>query len=197
MTHSGIILKNFYPHRMALCILDEHQGKIMVSIQDKHRFLQHGMGIEYTVKEKSTSYKRIEQLELVSEPTAFAQQDIHFLHQLLELCYHLLPLHAPLFTFFFLIKEVLNRHVYVQSADTKQLLLFKFFGFLDLYPEPLPFDFTYFQHLLETPLDELTRIVLSSEQRRMLGSWLLTCIASYPQCKHLKIDYISTCYGTI
>lgn len=196
MVHTGIILKNFYPPRLNLCLLDEHYGKIMVAIKEKQRFLRHGMGIEYQIDAQAATFK-LEQIELISEPSAFAQQDLYFLHQLLELCYQLLPLHAPLHHFFFFIKEILQQHTYLHNIATKQLLLFKFFGLLDIYPEPLPFDFRSFKNLLETPLDELTRIVLSSEQRKNLGTWLTTCIASYPQSKHLKIEYISTCYGTI
>lgn len=196
MKHSGIILKNFYPHRLSLCLLDELHGKVMVPITEKQRFLRHGMGIEYQLATHNDSFK-IERIELLSEPTFLAQHDIHFLHQLLELCYHLLPLHAPLQNFFLLIKQLVERQNHPYTAATKQLMLFKFFGLLDIYPEPLPFDLRSFKNLLETPLDELTRIVLSSEQRKNLGTWLLTCITSYPQSKRLKIEYISTCYGTI
>lgn len=190
MKNLGILLKKYTPKKEKISVLDNSLGRIEATVKmNQIQALNHGALFSYTIESVHTNLYCINNIEILNVPFTLAKQDIYFFHHLLELCYYFLPLDIAYPSIFELIDTAFN-HI----LNNKPIILLRFFTSLGIYPEELPFEKTYFLHLLSCPLQIILKEKLDDRQLKMLESWLLRCIEMHPYKKNFKTNYFVSRY---
>ncbi len=162
-------------------------GRIEAIVESKgiRPILSHGALLTYfTQSTTTTKLYVLREVETIFIPFELAREDIYFLHHMLELCYFFLPLHAPAPTIFELLTTM-----FANPFGNKPIMLMRFFAFVGIYPEDLPFEESYFLHLLSCPFETILKEKLDAVKLKMLQSWLLRCLAMHPYENQFKTYY--------
>ncbi len=182
----GIVLRNYYPYKQKISLFDKDHGRIEACINNM-RFnhaqqLNNGTIIQYHITLYPSPCK-IHDLDIVSIPFELAKHDLVFFHHILELSYYFLPHGAAAPDTFDLILYLFNA---AHHTFNKQLILFRFFISLGMYPEHIPFERNYFNYLASQKLDIFFKEKLDEIHHKVLESWLLQCIAMHPNKNQFK-----------
>ncbi len=184
MMNTGIVLKNYLPHKYKLSVLDCNLGRIEALVRNKKiiESLAHGAHIEYMPIVQQPFYC-LEGLELIDSPFIWAVQDLAFFHHMLEIAYFFLPLHAPMPTIFELFVTIYN--LKALSEYEKKLIICKFFAVIGIYPDNAH---TYFPALFS--LISSSRDIILNEVEMIhtheLTAWIKACIAVHPYAHRFK-----------
>lgn len=187
--NKGILLKNYSPYKQKISIFDKTLGRIeaLVKQTTNHLPLNNGTLLSYYIEPTISTLFIITALEIEHIPFDLAKKNIQFLHHILELCYQFLPLHCTYLSTFELIETAFKR-----DFNNPPLVLLRFFVALGIYPEELPFEKTYFLHLLSSPFETIIKEKLDDAQLKMLESWLIRCIEMHPYKNRFKTHYTVT-----
>lgn len=183
--HRGIVLKRYLPKKQKISILDDRLGRIEASIRDK-RLLETfwpGMELMY-VPTMGIGVYTLEQPFLVAAPFSSAQQDIHFLHHILELSYYFLELHDVTDQIFLLVQFVCL-HNDSLSYEQKSMIIGKFLWQLRHDIEMLQGQETL-QRLLALPLESMLKETVDPRAHAYIVSWMRRAILGHPQRAYFK-----------
>lgn len=157
----GFVLKNFFPSKQKLLILDREQGTLEAVVMNQALSTQRlrvGTLIAYHLEERQP-LPWLHAINILDMPFAWAREDILFLHHVLEIIQQFAPPAQPQPHAFTLLTNLYNNPVRSSALFKKQLLaqLFLMFG-LPSHDGPQPH-------------------TLSSEE---LDLWLLRCVQEHP-----------------
>ncbi len=156
----GFVLKNFYPHKQKLLLLDREHGAIEVVIQKQLNPKKFSIGalLNYHLEERQP-LSWANNINIIDMPFAWAREDILFLHHLLEIIQHFAPLEQPQPHLYALLAGLYSNPVRSSAIFKKQLLaqLFLMLG-LPSVESPAP-------HTLSTA---------------ELDIWLIRCVQEHP-----------------
>jgi hypothetical protein len=184
MLQQGIVLRTHISGSKCT-IFDKQIGKIDAFIKHAHKAkraqnLFPGALIYYAREDWRTQYK-ISDIELVSAPALWAQQDLLFVHHVIELCMFFLPLHCNAVELYDLLMGLYQP----QKLSYKKFMC-RFFQRLGIYPEqPAQFDHAFLEYIFLTPLD-MTSQLIDSKIEKSLQQWLHECIYTHAQANQLK-----------
>lgn len=180
--HIGIILKNFYPKKYKIVVLDGKIGKMHYISPKRNKKIPVGTLISYQRERKN----KIIELETLDIPFETAIDDILFLHHVLEICYYFIPVGID-------IKEVFSLLLYLYSFPyklkyiiEKKLFLFKIFVSLGIFPEDEKFQTPYFHQLSSESIDTIIGQDLPLGIERDLDKCLQYCVQMHPMFKCFK-----------
>lgn len=182
----GIILRTYYPYKQKISLFDKEHGRIEVCINianTKHAHQLNNGTILYYSLTLHPSPCKIDTIEVIAIPFELAKHDLVFFHHILELSYYFLPPGAAAPDTFDLIMYLFNTVTYTFD---KQLILFRFFISLGMYPEHIPFEKSYFHYLASQKLEIFFQEKLDEMHHKVLESWLLQCIAMHPHKNQFK-----------
>lgn len=182
----GIVLKSYLPRQNKVCIFDQAIGKIFCISITKKSFqrLSPGFLVEYYRQNYSTLYS-LESLDIISAPLVLAQNDIFFLHHVVELCYYFIPENCSSKQIFDLIYFLLNFVDLGKYPLYKKIFLMRLFAYIGMYPQDEQLQSSSVYQLLYGPLDNITDC-LSISEKKALQHWLWYCISMHPQKNQFK-----------
>lgn len=184
-TSRAIILKNEYPRKTRLMLLDQSDGVICVST---NRFdLAIGTLIEYKQTCSDIWYKATE-IEMVALPACKTFVDLLFVHRALEICLQCMPSGSASDDLFFVMCYLYNKNVFslVQSSLLKKLFLCKIFIVLGIWPAGEQFQKPLFYRLAMESIDKLLEQPIQLKSELDLDRWLRACVASHPRAGDFK-----------
>jgi len=181
----GIILKNYYPQRQKISVLDRKMGKIQYP-SPKNKAIPVGSLIGYYVEQNRYNFYKINQLEILNIPFETATDDILFLHHVLEICYYFIPCGAEMQEIFNLLMYLYSFPYKLKYIIEKKLFLFKLFVSLGIFPEGKEFQTPYFHALSLQSIDTLISKKLPLGVERDLNTCLQTCIQMHPMFRYFK-----------
>jgi hypothetical protein len=194
MIYQGIVLRSYFPEKQKVSVLDIQLGRINGIPQDTKMGMRlpHGSLIAYTVKQVSVNFILYD-IDLIDLPLGWEFTNFLFFHQLLELCFYFLPLHAQAQEVFYLIKELYGSQDIINTPLAKKLFLYRFFSVLGIYPvDARSYSAVFFNlisHSIDSKVDESTYKIINNDLKR----WLMACIHMHPYAYRLKaIDYLNT-----
>ena len=172
--NKGIILKNLYPQKNKLIILDSKLGKIECITTDKLD-LSVGLLVHYFLENKK-NYYFIKTLDLIDVPYGIVKSDILFFHHVLELCYYFIPYgscfdESALKIFNFLKKFFCKKNIFY-NLFSKKLFLYKLFCLIGITPEE------NFYKLKKNNIDNILE--------KDLDLYLLGCVKIHPSWNSFK-----------
>lgn len=158
--NQGFVLKNFYPLKQKLLLLDSELGAIeaVVMGQNISQRLSVGSLLAYQIEERQP-LPWVSAINIIDMPFAWAREDILFLHHLLEIIQHFAPLGQTQPHIYHLLTGLYANEVRSSQQYKKQILaqLFLMLG-LPSVESPQP-------HTL-TPAE--------------LDIWLIRCVQEHP-----------------
>jgi hypothetical protein len=181
--NTGIVLKNYYPSKCKLALLDRDLGKIMAV---PHRVdISHGTLISYFSRTQESMHF-IYNIDIMDMPLALAQHDIFFVHHVLELCYYFIPQGSQALHVFRTLLHFYEFPVILDTPVMKKIFIMKIFFMLGVHPEGNYLRNAQCIELLSTSIDILASrsIDLSIEQE--LDVWLEYCIKNHPRSEYFK-----------
>ena len=129
--NQGFVLKNFYPLKQKLLLLDSELGAIEAVVTGQHitQRLSVGALLTYQLEERHP-LPWVSAINIIDMPFAWAREDILFLHHLLEIIQHFAPLGQPQPHIYTLLTGLYDNPVRSSQIFKKQLLaqLFLMFG---------------------------------------------------------------------
>ncbi len=192
----GIVLRCFMPYQRKMIVLDREIGRIECSVPwkaYKGLVVQAGL-IAYVLSPLHRTYALVD-IELVALPVLWVRGDILFLHHILELCVHLLPLHSSNVESVFDLLMVLYtlENLEYNQKFFKQLFLCRFFAILGMYPDDTAnnYDSILFD-LISGPIDIMLNVRYDTHMSNRLNRWLVGCLATYPYRDKLKTSFFLT-----
>lgn len=187
----GIILRQYTGKKQKIAVFDRTFGRVEAQIMgSKHAPIErliNGAHIHYTYQEKYGNFI-LDHIDILAAPFALARTDILFVHHMLELAYHFLPVNSACDQVYELIHVLLEQSQlsYIQ----KKLSLCKFFALIGLYPEDIPFDEQQFYRLQhDSSKKTLFEEKLDETMFNVVQSWLLRCLDLHPQRHRFKTKW--------
>jgi hypothetical protein len=184
--NKAIVLKSFLPYKQKLCVLDRELGKIMVVPMRQN--MSYASLIFYHIREQGNqnSIFFIHDIEVIDMPLLMAQNEILFIHHVLELCYFFMPLNSPAPCIFDLMQSFYTSEKLMQSSILKKVFLFQFFMNIGLFPEDRRFDHPYFHYLATASIDIIDEHIIHLVIEQALDDWLMRCIKMHPSISNFK-----------
>src|SRR5581483_3565729 len=139
----GIVLHTQFPHQKC-ALFDKQIGHVHAYMHNNRKLknIFPGAYISYALEPWRSNYK-ITDIELIGLPAQWAQQDLLFLHHILELSYYFLPLHCNAHELFELL-----RLLYKQHKLSYKKFMCRFFQRLGIYPEqPTNYDQLFLEYM--------------------------------------------------
>lgn len=182
--HYAIVLKNYYPQKYSLSLLDHKIGRIM-GIASSIAQVAGGSLIEYSVDRNKQNPYFLHNVQLRELPLELAGHDIFFLHHVLEICYHFIPIGSDASTVFSFLQLMYAGKDWMKSRVLKKIFLLKLFSLIGVHPECIKSHKAAF-HWLVT--DSFMRMVEADclVHEDNVTSWLHMCITTHPNADTFK-----------
>ncbi|MGE0009866.1 MAG: hypothetical protein AB7F19_04930 [Candidatus Babeliales bacterium] len=183
--HTGIVLKRYMPKKQKISLLDAHLGRIEAVIRDERliEMVWPGMELAY-IPTEGAGVHFLDNASLQAAPFVSAQQDIGFLHHILELSYYFLELHDVTPEIFPLVQFICVTDVEL-SREQKMMVIGKFLWQLRQEIEMLQ-DKIALQRLLALPLESMLKETVDSREIAHLFCWIRHAILCHPQRAYFK-----------
>ncbi len=195
----GLVLKRFYPRKQALSVLFANHGKqtIIADPLPMGQRLWPGTIIACSLDGLDKPVVFARDIELLAVPLQQDLQSISWLHQMLELCYYLLPPSAPAEEVFSMLYRSFSlfSKTRLPKQDVhalRQLCRGKLLTLLDFHPEPwLKPGLELFTQCLRESVDFKVPPAVDWQQQiqpwtlvdrlARLDAWIMHCLQCHPQ----------------
>ena len=183
----GIVLRTHLPEKYKLSVLDNSLGKIDAIPLGKKITHQicNGYFIHYWCTQ-TTSLATLDQIEIQEIPQVHTEQDILFLHHVLEMCHYFLPLHMHAPDVFMLVRRLYTVDYMVLTPLAKKIFLMKLFIALGFYPDDNRLQKAEIHMLAYGPIDNILNKKISLDIEQDLDTWLMLCIKTHPYHDEFK-----------
>lgn len=182
--YSAIVLKNYFPQKYSLSLLMNKGGKI-TGVSNDIEHISRGSLIEFTIERSKKNPLFIYHIELHDAPLILAQEDILFLHHLLELCYNFIPVGSEALAAYELLKLIYIPHEWMQKTICKKIYLFKLFVGLGIYPEDKRVRKASLQSLATSSFMNIIDKNIPHDEHD-ITEWLRMCVTSHHHVNKFK-----------
>lgn len=179
----GIVLKNYQPQKCKLAILDRDAGKIMAV--PNRADISHGALIMYYEREQPY-LSFINSIDIIDMPLMLSQEDITFVHHVLELCYYFIPMGSMAPQVFSSLLRLYEYPLLLVTAQLKKIYILQLFAQLGVYPEHSAVRTAHLTQLVSTSIDILATQSLDLRIEQELDAWLVHCVRTHPYAKYFK-----------
>ncbi len=183
----GIVLKGCLPAKRSAVLLDAQHGKIVAVVHSGIEVtrLCSGMLLAYGVQSRE-HVTFLHNVDLIAWPHPWACGQLHFLHHVLELCFHFSPIASPAHRLFSSLIGIYCTYDEVVYPLVRWVTLLRIFVCLGMYPRVETKQESRLQRLVETPIDMLLGVSIDLEEEKLIKRWLRACVVQYPDLMLLK-----------
>ena len=180
----GIVIQNCAPAKQKIMLFDKQTGTYWATTIKRQ--LSPGSLICYE-KKVGPSITFLSSIELLDIPFFWAQEDILFLHHILELCSLFVPIGQPQPELFMLLEFLyINEQ---KHSLSKKVFLCKFFIILGFYPEGDSKQLSFVFELAKLSIDSACKQVIDLNKQMQLEQWLERCMQYYASHKQMKTTH--------
>lgn len=162
-------------------VIDELQGRFIATT---FRPLLVGGLYEYDLVPFGKIYSLFHE-ELVMLPFDIAQQDILFLHHILEICLLFAPVGSCAQGVFQLFFYLYTNSLSSLSQKFKKFVIFKLLSLLGIWPHELVNN-KFFFRIAETPIDRLNQEIIDLVSEKEIGHWIYQSMRYDPIFEKMK-----------
>jgi len=187
MYHTGIVLRQFSPHKIAL--LDERRGRVDGIVIKP---LTIGSLITYAIEKERGSLLYLSQCNVTDLPFVLGRHDILFWHHILELCFYFVPIGSYTSQLFELCTFLYTVDITTcWSSQSKKLYLFKLLTTIGVYPRLPQLSAATLHHFIQLPITAIMHEAIDSQHEKKLDEWLRVCVSDHPAVAQFKtIHYL-------
>jgi hypothetical protein len=174
----GIVIKNYQPYKNSVCLIDDINGRIDVTVYKER--LMTGSKIGYRLEKQRTGNLILTDIKLHDVPFKLAQHDILFLHHTLELCYYFIPVASGVEGVFDLLQFLYSADIQLWNNATKRLFLLKVLMCIGMYSIGINIEKKIMNQLCSAPLGTPEMADLAMEHAVSVNRWLHACLREHP-----------------
>lgn len=176
MRHKGIVLKSWHAKKCKIALLDMRYGRIDTST---YRSIDSaGLLLSYSL-ESVRGRLLMTDVMIENSPLYLAQEDILFLHHVLELCCTFIPVGSCTQGIFALLLKLYEPRDYLQARQYKKLFIFKLLALLGIASCHYHMRVHTLYQLHTISIDTFMQESLHLESEKDLDNWLQHTIAEY------------------
>lgn len=176
--HSGIILKISGSKKNRLALFDETQGRIEAIMAEPKSFFA-GAIVSYRLVPRFGCVMMYD-IQLMDAPLMIAHHDMLFMHHVLEIVFHFVPVASTAEGVYELLQHLFVRERVPLNRSYVQLFLFKLLTMIGMYPEVHVLSSQQIKTLHAIPIDRLRTAPIDLECSEALDQWLRHCIGFHP-----------------
>ncbi|MBN1549152.1 hypothetical protein JW872_00665 [Candidatus Babeliales bacterium] len=186
MKSQGIVLKNYYPKRYVIRVLDQDRGVLEVLLEDHRAFRRvfHGALLQYVFDENRRNI-RIGSVNIIDIPFSWARQDIAFLHHLIELVYYGVLCGVVMRGVYDLFLALYQEQHHPFTDFLKKSIIARFFIVIGVHPEGM-LEAQIFNLLEHEPIDVSGSTGIDLKAMHSLDRFLAQCLEMHPEASKLK-----------
>lgn len=178
----GIVLQKLFAQRYAISVFDRHEGKKIAVPSTENICL--GSLIEYQVTEKRHAW-HLHAIQTLALPRATDTQELLFVHHVLEICSHFLPINAAAQDIFDLLINLYQPCPLLAHDEGRFVFVAKLLMALGIYPHVKALN-PLCAHILRTPIDNLSAEPIHLDSKQELCAWIFASLAGHPCITQLK-----------
>lgn len=183
MRHAGIILHTFFSKQNRVALIDTQAGRIDGVVY------QHigsaGVLLSYQLVRNGRRVQ-LEDVRIEDSPLQVAQEDILFLHHVLELCYRCIPIGSCTTGIFELLQKLYQPRSYLHARQYKKVFMYQLLVLLGVMSSSYRMSAASLQQLHALCLDTFLDDALHESSEKELDTWLQYSIAEYMDMQQLK-----------
>jgi len=183
MRQRGIVLRSWHTKKNKVALLDMQHGRIECSTYTSINSV--GLLLSYTL-EQVRGKSVIADVKIEESPLYLAQEDILFLHHVLELCSTFILVGSCAQGIFPLLLKLYEPRDYIQARKYKKFFIFKLLAALGIASCHYHMRVLTLQQLHTISIDTFAEESLHLESEKDLDSWLQHTIAEYTHMDQLK-----------
>lgn len=187
--HVGIVLKHD-EKKHQLIVLDQTIGRVSIRIFKQR--IAVGSVLEYQLSHSRDHYYTSSDINIVYMPLQMGRNDIHFLHQLLEVAYHFIPIGMSAGSVFQLLQMVVQQGELGKDVHLKKFVLARLFWLLGIVPEVSRVEFIQVQEILSRSIDIISDQHIDLTCEGKIDWWLQCCIQMHPKVHTFKTFFMRT-----
>jgi hypothetical protein len=184
MADKGIVLRTYQPYKNQVCLIDKVYGRIDAIIFKGS--LMAGSMIEYRLEERRHGPMILNDIVLHEAPLLLARHDILFLHHLLELCYHFIPIASGTVGVFDLLQVLYSADIQQWHNESKKLFLFRVLMCIGMYSTQIDMEKALITLLVNVPLGTAYMAELAKNHADLINKWLHACVREHPYVQKFK-----------
>jgi len=161
-----------------VALLDKEYGRLDALVLNQH--VMTGSIISYRLVTHYNNVYLLRDIVLDDVPFDLARADILFLHHLLELCYHFIPVASSVHDLFDLLLFLYSAEEIWWTRAKKKLFLFRLLMTIGFYSTQLAADKTIVKQLMQVPFDTIVAETYAKEYEEAIGDWLRYCVSEHP-----------------
>lgn len=176
--HNGIVLR-LLPNRNIIPLFDSNKGRIDAVCYQAQKYSS-GVMLSYQLRQQGEKFF-LESHKLINSPLLLAQDDILFLHHIIELVDLLVPYNMHEHGLFDLLQLLYTQKVL--NSLQKKIIMCKLLTILGIFIEPAPKNYENFS---EMPIDMMDLASLHLAYEYELDGWLIRCFSQHPLLYNIK-----------
>jgi hypothetical protein len=181
----AIIIKNEYPQKGVLTLLDQSMG-VIACRSDRYNIAR-GTLIEYKHSCHGI-WNKAREIEMIALPCCKTVSDLLFVHRALEICAQFILEGSVSDEVFDLMCYLYNLNSFssLQTSLLKKIFLCKMFIVIGVWPVGERFQKPLFYRLATESIDNLLAQPIQLRCELDLDGWLRACVASHPHANDFK-----------
>lgn len=191
-TNVGIVLKNYFPNKHKIILLDKELGKTECFLSKSDVAIKLSSGALFKYSKVNSNSNFIGNLDIIESPLDQAKANILFFHHVLEICYYFMSMESPEPEIFNLLIQLYYNFDKYLDAKFQKLFICRVFALLGLYPKDYATKSAKFLHFLSIPVDMITQAEIDLVIERLLNNWIAECFNLHPYAHLFKTkNYLS------
>lgn len=183
MRHTGIVLRSWHTKKSKIALLDAYYGRIDTNTYTPIDSV--GLLLSYTL-DSVRGRLIIADVMIENSPLCLAQEDILFLHHVLELCGLFIPVGSCTQGLFALLLKLYEPRNYLQARQYKKFFIFKLLVSLGIASCHYHLRAPTLHQLHTFSIDTFVEESLHLESEKDLDTWLQHTIAEYGNVGQIK-----------
>lgn len=181
--HTGLVLFSFYPKKYKVALLDNKLGRIDAALMAPR--VKTGTLLEYNLSGRHGRYL-VDHISIIDLPLSLAREDILFLHHVLELAFHFIPIGSCINGIFALLILLYKARSTAWNVTVKKIFLCKLFLALGVHQESETMHMRWIKEIEAISLnnDAIKKLDISCIEA--IDLWLAQCVAQHPYSQKFK-----------
>lgn len=182
----GLVLRTHSATGYKISLLDKVNGRFDALLVTHTGSLCNGALVRYSFATPAGILPRLINVEQLHAPFAWAEHGLEFIHHLLELCLHCIPLGTTAPEVVDIIIDVIYRMIPQACTDRfKKIVILKILVSIGIISDQINIYYTHIELCLTTPLDKIGS-VMNQVDEQILAEVILSCLQAYVPINQLR-----------
>lgn len=182
----GLVLRIHDAIGYKISLLDKVHGRFDALLSRKVRSLCNGAIVRYSFEMPTGILPRLSNIEQLHAPFAWVHEGLAFIHHLLEICLHCIPVGAVAPEVVDILVMVIYKIVPQNCTQRlKKIIILKMLISIGIISDQINIYYTHIELCLTTPLDNIESLIDQVDED-ILQEVILSCLQAYMPINRLR-----------